>query len=541
MVAHDVAGEEGEGGAEVSDAIYTGPEGLPRLTLGWGLLAWASYYLQQPDGPDAGKSFVFTKEQVRFILWWYAIDDLGRFVYRSGVLRRMKGWGKDPIAAALSLIELCAPTMFSDWDANGHPVCTPHPAPWVQIAAVSRDQTRNTFTLFPTMISPHLKADFGLEVNKEIIHKRGGGRIEAVTSSPKALEGGRPHLVIMNETQNWLENNGGHEMEGVIAGNAAKGRGGSARRLAICNAHVPGTDSVAEHDYDMLQAILAGTTKARGFLYDCVEAPADTDLYDEESLTRGLMLARGDSDWLDIPRLIEEIYDPRTPVTESRRKYLNQVVAAEDAWCTPQSWDALMDSTLRLMPGDQIAMGFDGSKGNDHSALVACRISDGALFIIKTWVPSVYNGTIPSDDVNATVEWAFGTYNIVSFKADVKEFEAYIDLWGAKYGKSLSVKASGRHPVAFDMRGEEKRFTDYCERTLDAIIEGQLTHTGDALLRQYVLNCRRRPNKYGISVSKETKDSPRKIDAAVCAILAFAGRQEYLLGKPQRSREVTIL
>lgn len=522
-------------------AVVTGPKGLPKRTLGWMLLAWCAQYLRQPDGPDAGGPFTFTKEQVRFILWWYALDDQGRFVYRSGVLRRMKGWGKDPIAAALSLVELCAPTVFHSWSPEGFPIAVPHPAPWVQIAAVSRDQTRNTFTLFPTMISEELKSEFGLDINKEIIHKRGGGRIEAVTSSPKALEGGRPHLVIMNETQNWLENNGGHEMEGVIAGNAAKGRGGGARRLAICNAHVPGTDSVAEHDYDMFNAIEAGTTRATGFIYDCVEAPAGTDISDEESLRLGLTAARGNSTWLDIDRLIQEIFDPRTPISESRRKYLNQVVAAEDAWISPQEWDALEDATLKLYPKEEICIAFDGSKGQDHTALVACRVSDGALFIIKTWDPALYEGKIPSDDVDSTVAWVFGTYNVVSFKADVKEFESYIDKWGADYGRKLIMKSTARHPIAFDMRGEQKRFTYFCERMLDAVVEGELRHSGDRLLRQYILNCRRRPNNFGISVSKETKDSLKKIDAAVCAIMAFGDRQDYLMGKKKRDGGVVIL
>lgn len=34
-----------------------------------------------------------TKEQKRFILWWYAIDAQGKFIYRDGVLGRIKGWG----------------------------------------------------------------------------------------------------------------------------------------------------------------------------------------------------------------------------------------------------------------------------------------------------------------------------------------------------------------------------------------------------------------------------------------------------------------
>lgn len=73
-----------------------GPDGkfvLPERTLGWDVLAWTAEYLRQPDGPDAGKPWRYTPEQARFILHWYAVDEYGRFVYRYGMLRRVKGWG----------------------------------------------------------------------------------------------------------------------------------------------------------------------------------------------------------------------------------------------------------------------------------------------------------------------------------------------------------------------------------------------------------------------------------------------------------------
>lgn len=75
--------------------VRIGPEGTPPedRTLAWQILDWQYDYLRQPDGPDAGDHWTYTSEQLRFLLWWYAIDDLGRFVYRRGVLRRMKGWG----------------------------------------------------------------------------------------------------------------------------------------------------------------------------------------------------------------------------------------------------------------------------------------------------------------------------------------------------------------------------------------------------------------------------------------------------------------
>lgn len=67
---------------------------LPEKTLGWQVLHWTAKYLRQPDGPNAGNPWRYTAEQARFILHWYAVDELGRFKYRYGMLRRVKGWGR---------------------------------------------------------------------------------------------------------------------------------------------------------------------------------------------------------------------------------------------------------------------------------------------------------------------------------------------------------------------------------------------------------------------------------------------------------------
>lgn len=521
------------------DAVEIGPEGIPEKTLGWTLLGWASYYLKQPDGPDAGGPIRFTREQAKFLLWWYAVNEQGQFVYRSGVFRRMKGHGKDPVGAALCLIELCGPTQFSHVDRDGEPVGAPHAAPWVQVAAVSREQTRNTFTLFPGMCSDELISDYGLEVNKEIIHKRGGGRVEAVTSSPKALEGGRSHFVLMNETQFWLANNSGHEMENAIAGNVAKGRSGSARRLAICNAHVPGEDSVGERDYDLWQEINAGKSKTSGFLYDSRETPPEANLYDRESLREGLIAARGDSTWLDVDRLLDEIYDPRTPVSEARRKYLNQVVAAEDAWISAQEWDVCQSSD-KLSPKEEITLGFDGSKSNDSTALVACRVSDALIVPLAVWEHPDHDPDweVPGDQVSGWVDWAMSTYKVIAFWSDVYPWESYVDRWTVDHSKKLKIKAGPKSPIGFDMRFKVKEFTLAAENFWDSVQEQALSHNGDPTLRRHLLNARKHPNKFGTSIGKEHRESNRKIDTAVSAILAYAARQELVKTKRVGKRKV---
>lgn len=75
------------------------PDGVPspRETLGYEVIRWCSKYIVQPDGDRAGQPWQFTKEQLRFVLWFYAINPDGGWRFSAGTLRRAKGWGKlDP-------------------------------------------------------------------------------------------------------------------------------------------------------------------------------------------------------------------------------------------------------------------------------------------------------------------------------------------------------------------------------------------------------------------------------------------------------------
>ena len=104
------------------------------------------------------------------------------------------------------------------------------------------------------------------------------------------------------------------------------------------------------------------------------------------------------------------------------------------------------------------------------------------------------------------------------------------------------MNASPNNPIAFDMRGQQKRFALDCERFLDAVLERELSQDGDPTLRQHVLNARRHPTNYdAISIRKQSKDSSKKIDAAVCGVLAFGARQDFLMSKKNRSRKAMVI
>src|SRR5690606_9766632 len=153
-------------------------------TLGWGIVEWAESYLLQPDGDDAGEPYTFTREQLNFLLWFYAVDSAGRFVYRRGVLRRAKGWGKSPFLAALAVAELLGPVRFAGWDEHGEPIGRAHPMPWIVIAGVSETQTENTFAALRAMVEDSaLVEDYGLDVGLTRILTPTGGKIVPITAS----------------------------------------------------------------------------------------------------------------------------------------------------------------------------------------------------------------------------------------------------------------------------------------------------------------------------------------------------------------------
>lgn len=508
---------------------------LPEHSLGWHVLAWCGVWLQDAKG----QPWQFTAEQARFVLWFYAIDESGEFLYHSSVLQRMKGWGKDPMAACLASAALFADVTFDHW-AHGEPVGRPESAAWVQIIAVSQDQTKNTMKLFPSLISPDARRQYGIQIGKLNVWGMGDTRqIQAVTSSYLSIEGARPTLIIRNETQNWNTSNGGHDMAGAIEGNATKRDHGTARMLDICNAYRPGEDSVGQRAREGWDRVDAGEIAEFGVMYDSLEAPDSAPLT-IDAAPSVVEAIRGDAVWLNTKRIVASIANPANPPSESRRKWYNQIRAAEDALIDPGAWKDLPKATP-LIEGEEIVMFFDGSKSDDASGLVGCRISDGAVFMLGIWErPAQWNREIDGiwnvnrDDVDMRVNEVFETYKVIGFWADPSDtrdetgeryWEALIDEWHRRFKKRLKLWATKtgdkQHAVSWDMRAPVRQavFCGGVERFVTDVEDGSLIHDHNGRLRLHVIQSKRRPNtKYGLGMGKENRESAKKIDLAVCAV-----------------------
>lgn len=528
-------------------------------TLGWYVIDWITENLARP-AIDEYEPLRLYREQEDFVLRWYELDPVtGRFVHQRGLLGRSRGWGKSPILGALSVVEGLGDVLFDGWDADGQPVGRPWSTvrtPLVHIAAVSEDQTNNTWQPMVEMLAGPVIDNYpGVEPFDTVVNLP-RGKIEKRTSSGRTVKGAPTTFAVLDQTEEWVPSVGGPALAQKIRTNTAKNGG---RTIESPNAYIPGEKSVAEASAQFAQLIAQGKTRGRGLLWDHREASGDTDLSDRESLIIGLRYAYGDSSGhpdgcvlhdppcapghVDLDAQIDVIWDPATDVQTARSDYLNQITHASDSYLSRPEWNARSIATLaaadppvvvpELVPGDVITLGFDGSRKRnkgvtDATALVACRVSDGLIVPLGIWEqpPNAdEDWRIPVDEVDAKVAWAMKTYTVVGFYADPAKWEGFVAKWEAKYAKRFKVKATRSNPIEWWMTGGRAGLvTRALDAFLSAVKDDELIHDGNITLTAHVLNARVRTRSGGYGIYKEHPDSHNKIDGAIAAVLAWQAR-----------------
>jgi phage terminase large subunit-like protein len=507
------------------------------LSLGWALVDLIEQDLRIPTGVNAGKPLVLTNEQVDLIVAWYEVNPRGDWVYRRGAFRLPKKWSKSPIAAAIAYCELVGPCRFSHFGEDGQPVGMPHPSPWIQIAACSEDQTDNTFMqLFEMLRGSPAVAERGLDVGLTRIKFRGQpGIIEPVTSSADSREGQPITFAILDETGLWNKENSGKALAATLRRNTAPL---GARTIETTNAFVPGEGSVAEATHESVSS-----GRAAGVLYVAREAPAidisNRDTIDRVQLIAALDFVYGDSGkarngWVDTARLADEFFDTTTDLAEAARFYLNQIVAPSEALVDLTIFAQLVDADARLVQGDVVALGFDGSDTGDCTALYACRWPDYLVVPLGVWERPERDDQgwrVPRAEVDAAVRSACDQFKVIRGYFDPPQWQTEIDSWSGEFGASVM-----RFPHASD-----QRIGPACERFASMVEQRTLRHTGEPVLIRHLANARR--GQAGTKWWRPArKHAGRPIDAASAAISAVHALGEAVaLGELEQKPKKTDL
>lgn len=520
-------------------------------SLGDEIVEWIEEYLVHGPGDVVGEPIVLDDEFYEFIVRCYRLDPVtGRRVYRRAFLSRPKGRAKSELAGMLVCAEALGPVRFGGWDANGQPVGRPVRSPFIRCLATEEGQSGNTYDNVSTMLEhvvekhgdeyPGIDIGRSAQSSSRIILHHQRGEITPSTASSAAKDGGKETFAVFDETHLYTLPDL-RRMHEVVRRNLRKRREAEPWGLETSTMYQPGLDSVAEKTHEYHKAIVEGRVKEPGLLFDHRQAPDGTDLSDRDELLAGLRAAYGPAaEWMDLDGIIAEIWDPQSDPADSRRYWLNQPTVAEDQLVSPREW-ALCASDDRLSDGDDVTLGFDGGKTDDATALVAMRLSDRLVQPIGIWErPAGRAGDgweIDRRMVDDMVDNTFDRFNVVGFFADVSLWETYIEEWSERYGAGLVVQASSRSPVGWDMRNRLQVLTLATESVVALITDAKLRHVNDPALTRHVLNARRRPNRWGVSFAKESRESPRKVDGFAAMQLADMARQAVLASPDWQKRK----
>lgn len=289
-------------------------------------------------------------------------------------------------------------------------------------------------------------------------------------------------------------------------------RGNQAHMVAITTAGVKtdrtGQDSIAYSLYQYGQRVSRGEVDDPSFFMAWWEAPAEMDHRDPETWK---IANPGFGDICDAADFESAV--KRTPEPEFRTKRCNQWVSSALGWLPTGSWDSCA-SVLDLTDKDYV-IGFDGSFSGDSTVLVGATLEDEPqVFMIKAWEkdPNIHDDTWRVDilEVENTIR------EFVRDNPRVKEIVCDPYRWQ----RSMEVLADEGYPIVEYPSTNARRMVPACAKFFDAVVEGRLKHDGDPILARHLGNAVIKVDNLGPRIVKENRNSSRRIDAAVAAVIA---------------------
>jgi phage terminase large subunit-like protein len=199
---------------------------------------------------------------------------------------------------------------------------------------------------------------------------------------------------------------------------------------------------------------------------------------------------------------------PKMRESSFRRARLCQLTdQLEEAWLYPGAWTACTDTTRPIPDGAEVVLAFDGSFNGDTTVLVVATVDQRPhVDLVELWEAA---GTqVPIVDVEQAIRQACRRWRVLEIAADPFRWARSLQLLD---GEGLPVLEYPQSPG---------RMTPATARFYEAVVNQQLTHSGDSRLARHIGNAVLREDARGARLAKERKDSTRRIDAAVATVMA---------------------
>ena len=149
------------------------------------------------------------------------------------------------------------------------------------------------------------------------------------------------------------------------------------------------------------------------------------------------------------------------------------------------------------------------------------------VFLIKAWEkpPHIKDWRVDIFDVENTIREACKNYNVREVVCDPY-------LWS----RSIQELGDEGLPMVEYSSGSPARMVPACKKFYDLVTQSRLTHDGNHILARHLYNAVLKIDVKGPRITKEHRSSPRKIDAAVAAIIAT----DRATIRVQREEEVAV-
>ena len=540
--------------------IIKHPKDNLRCSLGRLAYWWMKTFVVYGPGAVRGQPLNFGPERLSDLYHMYALDpDTGGRLHSSAFLSKCKGADKSGMAGYLVCFEAVGPCRFDGWAQGGEtytflghtyvyragePMGRSVLEPVIRCMATEENQTSNVYevALFNFQEGPLAALD--VAAFDGYIETPGNGKIYPSTSGASSKDGGRETFVVFDETHLWniprLR-----RAYSTVKRNLTKRPLEEPWYLETTTMYAPGEESVAEKTYELALKIQEGKTRSTRLLfihqYGMIKKD---DIADEVKLRAALDEAAGEAAaWLDANATIHDhFYDPREDLRDSIRYYLNALEGAAASWIEYAVIEELTVDEV-FEPGDEIALGFDGSLTGDSTALVGVRLRDNLVQVLhlqeapldpkeaKLW--SVDKGA-----VNKAVHSARETYTVKAFFGDPPFYQDEMADWQKLFGDEIAPYTPGNSIMWWTSR--KPQTAKAVERTTTLFKTRGIKLSRNPALIRHIQNTRVWPRPEGDLIGKELKNSPKKMDISMAMVLGVEAAAHARTYVPKEKKEKDV-
>ena len=359
-----------------------------------------------------------------------------------------------------------------------------------------------------------------LDVKRDIVkNKFKNTFVKKLSSSAKSTFGFAPYISVGDELCMWDGDTGTSSKGQEMITSLTTGSGDRPEYMFIgITTAGSNTEGLAHGRYEKGKAVASGALDDPGFGFFCWEAEEFDDVFSPDtwrkanpSLAEGIMPFDK----------FEEAFKSQINLNpaEFERYRLNKWIkaSASESFINPYYWKKFEDKSLGSIPdGADITVGFDGSLTEDSTGIIGLDVNTGQMEVLYSWEkdPTSENWYVDVGEVDVKMAETFSRFNVKLVYADPSRHQELVKTWQKTYGN-----------IVREIPPTAVRMLPLCDEFRQDLYNGVLKHNGAQRFTQHVSNAVETAR--GLP-AKEKRNSYRKIDFLVCAILANAARRELI-------------